>query len=340
MNKKELYDKIEAYLREELSAADKKAFEAEIANNPQLAEQVEMHRFEWDGMEVILENDLRAKMAQWQEEGKKGEIIPPSVKEVKNRLIPIEKGKTTVRRLYYGLAIAASITLLLGALLWVFTKPNPISDVVKNDASKDTIARLPLPTHIPKSDKENTPIVQMDKKPFETPAIPPRQENPTPIVPNNEINRVDETTLIAFAEDAYKEDVPDYESINTSRGGNNASVLDEAGKAYDSKDFTKVISLLKNTLALDENFNALELLAHAYFQQKQYKLALPLFKDLLRLSGKRTHDKSEWYLLLCYLTDYSHYKSEFNVLSQKISANTEHDYTAQTKTLLSKIQRR
>ncbi len=339
MNEKELYDKIEAYLREDLSAADKKAFDAEIASNPQLAEQVEMHRFEWDGMEVILENDLRAKMAQWQEEGKQASFTP-SVSEAKNRIIPIEKGKTTVRRLYYGLAIAASLTLLLGVLLWVFTKPTPASDVVKNDASKDTIARLPLPTPMPKSDKENTPIVQMDKKPFETPAIPPKLENPTPIVPNNETNRVDETTLIAFAEDAYKEDVPDYESINTSRGGNNTSVLDEAGKAYDSKDFTKVISLLKNTLALDENYSALELLAHSYFQQKQYKLALPLFKDLLRLSGKRTHDKSEWYLLLCYLTNYSHYKSEFNVLSQKISANTEHDYTAQTKTLLSKMSKK
>ena len=338
MNEKELYDKIEAYLREDLSAADKKAFDAEIASNPLLAEQVEMHRFEWDGMEVILENDLRAKMVQWQEEGKKGEIILPSVKEVKNRIIPIEKGKTTVRRLYYGLAIAASITLLLGALLWVFTKPNPISDVVKNDASKDTIARLPLPT--PKSDKENTPIVQMDKKPIEPPVTLPKQESPKPIVPNNETNRVDETTYIAFAEDAYKEDVPDYESINTTRsGGNNVPLLEEAGKAYDSKDFTKVISLLKNTLALDENFNALELLAHSYFQQKQYKLALPLFKDLLRLSGKRTHGKSEWYLLLCYLTNYSHYKSEFAVLSQKILANSEHDYAAQTKTLLSKIQR-
>ncbi len=44
MTDQDLHEKIEAYLLGELSAQAKAAFEADIAADPQLAEEVELHR--------------------------------------------------------------------------------------------------------------------------------------------------------------------------------------------------------------------------------------------------------------------------------------------------------
>jgi anti-sigma factor RsiW len=72
MNEEALNEKIETYLRGKLNPEDAQKLEADMAHNSQLAELVEKLRFEKEGREVIIENDLRAKMAQWL----KDEIAP------------------------------------------------------------------------------------------------------------------------------------------------------------------------------------------------------------------------------------------------------------------------
>jgi tetratricopeptide (TPR) repeat protein len=358
MKNAEIFDKIEAYLQEDLNAAEKAAFEQEMAQNPDLAEQVEMHRFEWDGMEVLLENDLRSNMAQWQEEEKQLEATP-SVSEgisklkvshkAEEKVMRLETAKSPVRRMYYNIAIAASFALLAGAVLWVFTKPNPQPTIVNNGKPPvDTIAHLPLPTPLPKSVEEKA-IAHIEKNPTNPKIKPiepkntPNQGNPVPNTvptPKNDLIGQDEKTYIAYAEEAYqKSDVPSYEDIQSTRGGGDEkdNVLEEAGKAYDKKDFDKAIGLLKNLPVVDENFNALEILAHSYFQKKNHAAALPIFQNLLNMSGKKSREKSEWYLLLCYLAHYNQHTSDFKTLANKVVENKDHTYFEKTTELLKRV---
>lgn len=65
MDNDKLFEKIESYLKGELSIEEMTAFENEIKNNPKLAEAVDMHRFEWDVLEILVETDLRDKMMLW-----------------------------------------------------------------------------------------------------------------------------------------------------------------------------------------------------------------------------------------------------------------------------------
>jgi tetratricopeptide (TPR) repeat protein len=357
MKNAEIFDKIEAYLQEDLNAAEKAAFEKEMAQNPDLAEQVEMHRFEWDGMEVILENELRSQMTEWQEEETQADATPSvsgivssskAVKEGDVKVVRLDTAKSPVRRLYYNIALAASFALLAGAVLWVFTKPNPQPNVVINDKLPvDTIARLPLPSPTPQS-VEEAPIVQIEIpsiKPQNKPNQPKetgKKDNARVVVPSptNELIVGEDKTYIAYADDAYqKSDIPSYEDIQNTRGARNdtENVLEEAGKAYDKKEFDKTIDLLKNTPVADENFGALELLAHAYFQKKNHEAALPVFQNLLKMSGKKSREKSEWYLLLCYLTDYNHHKTDFQTLSNKILDNKDHNYFEKTTQLMKQV---
>ena len=272
-----LYDRIESYLNGTLSLDERKNFEQDMSDNPQLAEMVNMHRFEWDAMEVLVENDLRDKMATWDKET----ATPAPLKEVEKSPF---LGVFVNRRFYYGLAAAASLALLITAALWLFNKPKTVvPEVVKIEKpipSVDTPSKTPpskgiydqyLPLPKGQTEKDKPIIVETDKKRTNK-TKPSKLPSETPIA--------DDKTYIALAETAYNtHGTPNYEDMNASRGskGDN-TILDEAGKAFDQKDFAKTISLLRNTPVKDENFTALEVLAHAYFQNKNYKAALPIFK--------------------------------------------------------------
>lgn len=60
-----LFDKIERYLKGNMPAAETAAFEQLMAADPELAEQVELQRFELESLDFILEEDLRDKFARW-----------------------------------------------------------------------------------------------------------------------------------------------------------------------------------------------------------------------------------------------------------------------------------
>jgi anti-sigma factor RsiW len=65
-NDEELFFKIEDYLDGKLSQAEATTFEQEIAADRELAETVEMHRFEREGLDFMAEENLRKKIIGWE----------------------------------------------------------------------------------------------------------------------------------------------------------------------------------------------------------------------------------------------------------------------------------
>jgi hypothetical protein len=351
----ELFEKIEAYLKGELSPEEMKNFELNIKNNPSLAEAVELHRLEWDAMEVLIENALREKMIYWNKPFTYDTYSSESQEAEKEETQPVKLRTAhkfnNSQLFYWKWALAASIVLLLVASIWIYYQP-------KNLSNDTTITQAPPPTNLPNdsavqppmSDRNNTPQYNIDtvdnSRITETTSSPKNKkkeniftEKQIPLPPNAGTDNILYQTI---AQEAYeKEDFPSYESLQTTRGDSASdSVLDQAGKAYDKKDFNRTIALLKNTPPIDENFLALEILGHAYFQIKNYQAALPVFQNLLQLSGRKSSEKSEWYLLLCYLANYNKYQKDFNVLAQKIMNNKEHTYFASTTTLVERVRRK
>ena len=328
MNENELFDKIELYLKKELNPSEMKLFDEEMLNNPDLAEAVKMHQFEWDAMEVLIEKDLRSKMSAWNNPL----ANTPSVSDAKTTILPAKNEAKTVR-LYWITAIAASITLLIAAAFWFYQKPKNVLPEITQTAP---IPKMDTPSVIlPQKQEMPAKVVENAQKQGKNDVKSP---NKPVLIPNETVEN--DASYTAYAEVAYqKNDVPSYEDLQSTRGNNaENTVLDEAGKAYDKKDFKTAISLLKNTAVTDENFMSLEILAHAEFQAKNYKSALSVFQNLLKMSGKKSHDKSEWYLLLCYLTDFKNQKTAFKALSEKILANENHAFYNPTKALLNAIK--
>ncbi len=314
MNDFEQYEKIELYLKKELTPDEMQAFENEIKNDPKLAKAVEMHRLEWDAMEVLIEADLKKKMTEWHVPFEATPSVFNENNEDKNNNLKVHS--TSRKRSNWLMGIAASLTLLTIATVWYFNKSQlqkPEISVVEPTPKIDTPS-----VFLPKTGDKN--MVETPKK-QDTQKVETADKN-----------------YGAYAYEAYQnEGVPTYEDMQL-RGSNNENTLDEAGKFYDKKEYKKAIDLLKNTPATDENFAALEILAHAQFQSKNVKAALPVFENLLKMSGKKSKEKSEWYLLLCYVRDYKNHKTDFNVLSESILAQKEHAYFEVTKNLLKKMK--
>jgi tetratricopeptide (TPR) repeat protein len=317
----EQYEKIELYLKKELTQDEMTAFENDIKNDSKLAEAVELHRLEWDAMEVLIEADLKKKMTEWNVPFE----VTPSVFSGKNDKndSPLSVSSTSRNRLNWLLGIAASLTLFTVATVWYFNQPQPQKPEITKIEPTQKIDTPSVFSPILEEKKEGKVVEKTTKKEGEKVGVQKSE---------------DDKNYLAYAYEAYQnEGVPTYEDMQV-RGASNENILDDAGKAYDKKDYKKAIDLLKNTSISDENFAALEILAHAYFQSKNYKEALPVFQNLLKLSGKKSKEKSEWYLLLCYVSDYKNHQSDYKKLSESILAQKEHAYFEGTKKLISKIK--
>lgn len=94
-----LYDMVEAYLQNELSESDRKAFEARLKSEPQFRDTVKPLMLAGLSARIGREEDLRQRMSKWMEDIKQD---PPKSKVV-----------SMIRPLYVGLAIAAAIALVL-----------------------------------------------------------------------------------------------------------------------------------------------------------------------------------------------------------------------------------
>jgi tetratricopeptide (TPR) repeat protein len=68
MNQEERFDQIEAYLFDQMSEEQRQAFEASIAQDRELAAEVEVHRLEHEVMQALTVDELRGKMQHWEQE--------------------------------------------------------------------------------------------------------------------------------------------------------------------------------------------------------------------------------------------------------------------------------
>lgn len=119
-----LYEKIDAYLKGELSAEATQAFGLEIAASADLQEQVALHRLEEEAMEVLVERGLRGKMAIWNSQ--KSALDTPFAP------MTAVRGSNFTR---YAWAAAASVAILAAAMIWFVDRsvlPNE-NEVVKNE---------------------------------------------------------------------------------------------------------------------------------------------------------------------------------------------------------------
>lgn len=266
------FDKVERYLRGELSEEEKLAMEKAIAEDSDLAQELEFQQLELDAMEVILENKLRSKMESW----KQSPSVPP---------IPDKK---QFPLWIWGVLTVGGVALLF----WffpLFESPQPPPP--------------PPPTITPPTESPNDNPSNQDGPPI----ADGKKGQTDPIKKAIQIPKIHkEANSLAAA--TY--DLPeDLKGTLKSPEEETKSPLDSGLLAFSAKDYRNAIlafNKIDRSAGEDIYLRAQELLGHAYFLNRQYPQAAKVFADLAQNQDYNTlRQDAEWYLILALLPNYS-----------------------------------
>lgn len=307
-----LFEQIEAYLGGKLPQEEEERFEQQIAADPELQELVEKHRFEREGLEYLVQEDLLEKITKWEAE-------MPSVQ------LP------NVRKKWWrggGLGVLAVILLIAG--WWLLGNDNQLP--VDN----------PLPPELPEESAPAPIREETQEKPVVTTPDAPetkvqKDENPAKRFPE----------YLAISKNNYT--VPEYFNGSNIRNTPDGSVLSRVDSLI--LDFNKAKNKDENNLLILELRKlkpeevpqqyelAQELLGHAYYKAKRFAEAAAVFQSLMEetpIPGFR--EQFEWYLLLSLIPDYpEHRQLVNNLLTEMIDRNPAHGFKASAIKLRQKL---
>lgn len=310
-----LHDKIEAYLLGDLPPAEADAFEKQIANNPELAEEVELHRLILPVPDRLAELDLQQDFARWQREL---DAIDP----------PPKSPPPAPKPGYAKFWLAAPVLLLLaGAFgLWQYYEGR----IARERAERQRLEQA-LEAEKRKSDTQEQEIRQLREDllrlqqtapgPAIKPATPPGRNQQAAAVqpPAPEWTQLADQELIAYA-DVMLESLRGR-GVRSDAGGE--ELVDKADTAILNKKYREATKLLTRVKADDPLYpKSLEMLAYVYFKRKLYAQAVDAYRKYRVFDGDT--DKTDWDLCLFYLADYQRYRSEFQELLNKITGDAKH----------------
>ena len=114
MNTEKYFDQIEQYFAEEMSAAEKNAFEREMENNQDLKATIDAYHLADEAVELLISDSLRAELKQWSAEEQGAKVVPLQGTEKKEAKV------VGLRSWVSRYAIAASVLLLVGFFTFQF----------------------------------------------------------------------------------------------------------------------------------------------------------------------------------------------------------------------------
>lgn len=310
-----LHEKIEAYLLGKLPPQEAAAFEADIQNDPQLAEEVELHRLILPVPDRLAELELHEDFARWRSE------MEPD---------PPPEQLSAKRRRYFTVAMAILLLLLSAGAFWLWRH-------YEAQLAHEREERIRLEKELgteklrrENAERENGQLredirnLQAPDKPVKTsPGGGEGNGNPVvvtpPPIPEPEYVEIADQELIAYADDLL-------ESVRTRGKGSDDKSEGLIVKASSSIADGKYRDAQRHLAQIRDKdkmyYTSLEMLAYVYFKRKQYTQAVNTYLQYRKFNNDT--DKTDWDLCLFYLGDYQRYKSEFQSLLQKIINDDKH----------------
>jgi len=320
MEKQELFEKIEDYLKGRLSGDALQLFEKAMANDPEFAEEVDFQR-DLLGIApppdvVNLRHLMHESYQEFQKSGQEGD----------KRSWGVSFGKG---RMYW--AAAASFLVLIAAGIW-WMRPARQSQIVGVTSVPEIRHQESVPptNHVPPN--SNAPATaQTEERLKNNPRIPIRQIPTSSGSSAKPESAYGNALRLAYLETAY--------SPGVLMGGSNekpdSSSIKLAESAYLKRDFIKAAQIL-GQLSLQGDTESLKLRAHSYYRSGNYAAAAA---DFAQLAGSFSYQQdAEWFLLLCYAHQLPASEIAFSTLLQKVT-DPDHPFQARANKLKDSLGR-
>lgn len=304
------FEQIEQYLTGKMPPAERQAFEAEMARDAELDALVRQHRIERIGLEMLVEQDLRAKMRAWDRETELFQQLQPR----RARLRPL----TWVLR-------AAAVVAALAVGYWLLR--DRLSDA---PAQPDIVQTQPKP-------KKQTPTW---RKPARQPGATGERDmaqNELPPAPIEEMQpggvAID---YAAVADEFFAE--RDFLPPRGAKGGSKTYL--EGLKNLQEGRYQDVTSTLKPELApapTAEDVQQQELLAVAYYKNGQYADAEMAFRRIAVSRLQPYAQRAEWGVVLSILKQMPQRQSALDAALDVVLRQPEHQFYAKAQQLRERL---
>ncbi len=303
------FEQIEQYLRGLMPAGEARAFEAEMASDPELATLVQQHRLERQGLEVLVERDLFAKMAAWDRETAIFQQTQPR--------------QTRVRPMVWAWRAAAvlAVAMLGWWLLRDQTAGTPSAEPPLVHTTKPGRKSRAPEIRKPTSNRP-APALQPERQPASGEMAQKEETAPAPIeeLPESSVD------YAAVATEFYRES--DFLPPKGSKGGTaGSSAYNQALDNFQDGKYNDVVSKLKP--ALNTGTDALqrkELLALSLYKSQQYEAVVPYLTELIASHQSPYAQRAEWALVLTLLHQMPAKQPLLNRVLSGILADPQHPF--------------
>ncbi len=301
---KSLENRIDAFLKKQMSEQESTRFAQEMKSSPSLADQVASRRLEMEVLELMLEDDLRSKLGKWQNDIQD----TPKMKD---------KEPSPSHRKWIGVMIGLLVLAFVG--YWFFTQRQIVSPPEE----------LPPAKHLPeqpehKSVEESVPVPPLTQ-PKEQ--LPEKKEHSTPKKKNQ--NQLSPKIIAQL--DIFEKEV-DYPFGVTKSATSSQTLLDSAILLTNKGKLTNAVNVLQQ---IDKTapiyIDAQYYLGLIHFKQNNYKNAIPYFLTVTLNKNYLYIDEVQWLTALAQLKA-GHTQTGQNSLNQILN-DPEHSYFDKAKLL-------
>jgi len=328
MAEEHLHDTIEKYLLGELPAADVQKLEADIANDPVLAEQVAIQRLGIMGLQRLAAADLREQFDQWDRDldEPKPRSVPPPPRNPQN---------------FWIWTTAVLLLLLSAGAFWHFSQLKQLQQIPDPqallDLQRDSIIvalkadfqqkndSLYALLNLPASAKDSISINEIKRLKEEI-------DQKDKALRELEIPKRAGKPLIAM------QLAPPSSGTRTRGENEDDPTLAAEATAFKTSNYAESLRLLKSISTKDPRYaEVIQRLPYSLFYAKEYSAAIPAFLDLLE-ADQYEEMNAQWYLLWCYMA--TGQKAETRYLLHSILKNPKHKYYKEAIELKSTLKLR
>ncbi len=294
-----------------MSPAERQAFEAEMANDPQLQALVQQHRIERIGLELLVEHDLMAKMRAWDRETELLQQLQPTR--------PRTLSLTWVLR-------AAAVVATLAVGYWL------LRDQPAEPAAPEVVQTQPKPP-------KQAPTWRKPKQHSTAPTTPPSSDvasTDLPPAPIEEMQPEGPAMDYAAVADAFFQE-RDFLPPRGSKGGS-AEYLRGLRKLQDGQ-YQDVTSTLRPDWSAAPSVEVVqqqELLAVAYYKNQQYTEAA--FRRIAATGAQPYAQRAEWGVVLTLLQQMPQRQAALQPALDIILRQPEHLFHTKAQQLRERLQ--
>lgn len=333
MKQTELYDKIEDFLKNQMSSDERQAFTSRMNRDAGLKEEIDLHR---DLMTATGESEI-FNFRKIMEKAAATTDIPESQAGSPRHNGPKPPWYRSIR---FFLGIAATVLLMSFAGWYFFSQPIPETPIPgTNEVSTK-----------PASDQDqNVNSNRENEKPPEN-SLPQANSTPVPPSPSKSKKKNPKVDSPPSSSDskpefiAYADRFVGFQDV-TFRGGQSPenpeeTALDKAKVAFIQGEYNQVISLLADyTPSENQQFVTTYIRANAYFYLGRYEEAAEELGRKEVTGSRRFRYTAEYNLLICRLLRLPAEREKFDEALNQILNNPSHSFLKQAREVRELVQK-